>query len=225
MYGHLYSVKLMSPRPRTIPDEAILQATAHIIGKLGPARFTLADVAGEVGLSPATLVQRFGSKRGLLLALAGSSVDEVDACFAALRAAHPSPLDALHAAATEMAGHVESPESLANHLAFLQIDLSDPEFHRLALENSELVTAGYRRLIDDAVAASELVPCDTARLARAVGAVSGGSLIAWAIARKGSVMDYVRHDVETLLAPYRVAVGAQAPTPGIVAIAGRKSKR
>jgi AcrR family transcriptional regulator len=214
----------MSPRPRTIPDEAILQATAHIIGKLGPARFTLADVAGEVGLSPATLVQRFGSKRGLLLALAGSSVAYVDACFAALRASHPSSLDALHAAATEMASHVESPESLANHLAFLQIDLSDPEFHRLALENSELVTAGYRTLIDDAVAAGELLPCDTARLARAVGAMAGGSLIAWAIARQGKVIDYVRHDVETLLAPYRAPGGTQVMKRGGSRTAGGKSK-
>jgi len=215
----------MSPRPRTVPDEAILQATAHIIGELGPARFTLADVAGEVGLSPATLVQRFGSKRGLLLALAGSSVAYVDACFAALRASHASPLDALHAAATEMASHVESPESLANHLAFLQIDLSDPEFHRLALENSELVTAGYRTLIEDAVAAGELAPCDAARLARAVGAMAGGSLIAWAIARDGKVIDYVRHDIETLLAPYRANDGRPTPTPGLARPAARKTRR
>ena len=47
----------MTPRPRTIPDEAILEATGRVIGQLGPARFTLADVATEVGLSPATLVE------------------------------------------------------------------------------------------------------------------------------------------------------------------------
>jgi AcrR family transcriptional regulator len=193
----------MSPRPRTVPDEDILSATATIIGRLGPSRFTLADVGREVGLSPATLVQRFGSKRGLMLALAGSSVDVIEDCFAAIRAEHPSPVDALLAAATFMAGMVESPESLANHLAFLQIDLSDDDFHRLALASHRKNLDGYRALLDDAVAGGELVPCDTVRLARAVSAVSGGSLIGWAIQREGSVVEHVRQDLRTLLEPLR----------------------
>jgi AcrR family transcriptional regulator len=194
----------MSPRPRTVTDEEILGATARAISRLGPARFTLADVARDVGLSPATLLQRFGSKRDLLLALAGLGVDSVDACFDAVRAAHPtSPLAALVEAATEMTRHMQTPEELANGLAFLQIDLSDPDFHRLALENSNLIQAGYRALLDDAVAAGELLPCDTTRLARAVGAISGGSPIAWAIHREGSAEGWVREDLATLLGPYR----------------------
>ena len=195
----------MTPRPRTVPDGQILDAAARAIGRLGPSRFTLADVAAEVGLAPATLVQRFGSKRGLMLAVAGSSVAFIDGCFAAIRAEHPSPLAALRVAATHMASMVESPESLANHLAFLQIDLSDPEFHALALASHRRTDAGYRALLDDAVAAGELVPVDTARLARAVAATAGGSLIAWAILREGDVGTFVRDDVDTLLAPYRRA--------------------
>ncbi|MCA1563440.1 MAG: TetR/AcrR family transcriptional regulator, partial [Acidobacteria bacterium] len=42
-------------------------AAIQVMARLGPVRLTLADVAREIGLSPATLVQRFGSKRGLLL--------------------------------------------------------------------------------------------------------------------------------------------------------------
>jgi AcrR family transcriptional regulator len=203
----------MSPRPRTVTDGQILEATGRIIGRLGPARFTLADVAAEIGLAPATLVQRFGSKRGLMLALAGSSVEFVDACFARIRDANPAPLAALRVAATHMASMVESPESLANHLAFLQIDLSDPDFHALALDNHLRIEAGYRALLDDAVAAGELAPCDTARLARAVGAVAGGSLIGWAITRGGDVVTHVREDVDTLLAPYAAAAARTSAAP------------
>jgi AcrR family transcriptional regulator len=198
----------MSPRPRTIADADILTAANRAIGRLGPARLTLADVAREAGLAPATLVQRFGSKRGLLLALVQTGSDGVDACFDAVRAAHRSPLAALVAAATDMTRHVKSPEELANGLAFLQMDVSDPEFHRIAVENSRRMTAGYRRLLDEAVAARELAPCDTARLARAVGAVSAGSLIGWAILRAGPADRYVRTDLMTLLAPYRQSKGA-----------------
>ena len=76
----------MSPRPRTVSDEAILAATARMIGRVGPVRLTLADVGGEVGLSPATLLQRFGSKRGLLIALVEQSVHGVDRSFRDRRA-------------------------------------------------------------------------------------------------------------------------------------------
>src|SRR5215212_10096445 len=113
----------MPGRPRTASDVTILAAASRAIARLGPARLTLADVAREVGLAPATLVQRFGSKRGLLLALASASSGSADACFVMYRERHPSPADALLASATHMAQFVDTPEELANHLAFLQIDL------------------------------------------------------------------------------------------------------
>jgi AcrR family transcriptional regulator len=190
-------------RPRTVSDADILNAAGRAIIRLGPVKLTLADVAREVGLAPATLVQRFGSKRGLLLALAESAAASVGDCFAAVRAAHPKPLEALIAAATEMTRHIQSPEEMANHLAFLQIDLSDPDFHRLMLSSSQRIEAGYRALLDEAVAAGELTPCDTARLARAVGALSGGSLLGWAVHRRGTADAWVRDDLATLLDRYR----------------------
>ncbi|MFD8888404.1 helix-turn-helix domain-containing protein [Streptomyces erythrochromogenes] len=60
-------------RPRGVEDAVILRAAVRVMGRVGPAGLTLAAVAGEVGLVPGTLVQRFGSKRGLLLALADRS--------------------------------------------------------------------------------------------------------------------------------------------------------
>jgi AcrR family transcriptional regulator len=200
----------MSPRPRTIDDGAILEATATVISRLGPSTFTLADVAQVVRLSPATLLQRFGSKRGLMLALARSGVDGIDSCFRAVRAAHPRPLDALTAAATEMTRHVDTPEEMANHLAFLQIDLRDPEFYQLMLEHSARILAGYKAFLDEAVAAGDLVRCDTRRLARAVGAMAGGSLISWAVVRDGTAEAFVRKDLETLLAAYRTKTARKA---------------
>jgi AcrR family transcriptional regulator len=201
----------MSPRPRTVDDGAILEAAARTISRLGPSNFTLADVARAVQLSPATLVQRFGSKRGLMLALAEQGVAGVDACFAAVRAAHRAPLDALVAAATEMTRWVDTPEEMANHLAFLQIDLSDPEFYRLMLENSTRILAGYKALLDDAVNTGDLSTCDTRRLASAVGSMAGGSLIAWAVMRQGTAEQFVRKDLQTLLAPYKTSRRPRRP--------------
>jgi len=191
------------PRPRITSDQQILEAAYRVMSRGGPTDFTLSVVAREAGVSPATLIQRFGSKRGLLLALARGSAESIDDCFAMVRAAHASPLDALVAAATMMARSTKSPEEMANSLAFLQIDLSDPDFHRLILESSRRSLEGYRALLDEAVAAGELEPCDTPRLARAVASLSGGSMISWAILREGTAEEWARADLETLLAPHR----------------------
>lgn len=211
----------MSPRPRTISDDDIFAAAHRAMIRLGPSALTLADVAKEAGISAATLVQRFGSKRGLLLAVStAAAAGSMDACVDMLRQKTASPLEMLIEAAMFMALTVETPEAVANHLGFfLQVDLSDPDFYPHTLEMSRQMDAAYRRLADEAVAAGELMPCDTTALARAIGAIAAGSLIGWAVYRKGRPADWVRRDVETLMAPYR----ASQPRPNLPQV--RKKRR
>jgi AcrR family transcriptional regulator len=192
----------MSPRPRLASDQAILAATARAMTRLGPARLTLADVAREIGLSPAALVQRFGSKRGLLLAFASQGPEGNAQIFEAIRKAHRPPIQRLLALADCMSDLGRTPEEISNSLAFLQIDLTDPEFHRFALATSEGIHDGIRRLVSDAIRAGDLVRCDAGRLARALQATLNGSLLNWAIHRKGSLRNWIRRDVEMVLRPY-----------------------
>jgi len=193
-------------RPRTVSDEDLVHATIRIMGRLGPVKLTLAAVAEEAGVTAATLVQRFGSKRALMLKIAAEAAGSGDACFEMVRAAHPgSPLAALIAAAAAMAQMAATPEELANSLAFLQIDITDPEFHVHTLALSKRNVAGYRALLKEAIAAGELTPHDTGRMARAINALAAGSLINWAIFREGTADRWVRKDIDTLLAPYRVS--------------------
>ena len=198
----------MSPRPRTVTDADILIAAGRVISTAGPTRTTRHHVARALAHSAAALVKRIRSGRGLLLALSRQAVESVDACFAAVRTAYPAPLDAFVAAALEMTRYVQTPEEVANHLAYLQIDLSDPEFYALMKENSKRIEAGYRRLLNEAVQAGALARCDTARLARAVGAMVTGSLLGWAIDRRGTAEAFVRADLAMLLDRYRVARGS-----------------
>jgi AcrR family transcriptional regulator len=192
-------------RPKTIPDAAVVEAASRVITRLGPSEFTLADIAREAGLAPATLMQRFGSKRGLLLALARTAAEGAGDCFARVRAENRSPLKALFASFQEMACMAETPEALANTLAFLQIDLTDPEFRRWTLMNSRATLAGFQALLEDAIQAGELQPCDTEGLARLIQAAAHGSMVSWAFHQEGPVKDWMRRDMELLLAPYRAA--------------------
>jgi AcrR family transcriptional regulator len=193
----------MSPRPKLVEDAALLAGTARVIERLGPVRLTLADVAKEVGLAPATLVQRFGSKRGLLLAVARQGAGSVREEFARIRAAHRSPLAALAGVAECMAQMARTPQALANGLAFFQIDIADREFHRLALQHARQFRAELRAILDEAVRAGELRQCATARLANALQGLIGGSLMNWAIHREGKAAAWIAADLETLLRPLR----------------------
>ena len=193
----------MSPRPRTTSDEAILAAAYRVVSRLGP-NITLADVSREAGVSPATLLQRFGSKRGLLLALTAGASGSVGAEFARIRDAHRSPLAAVYAVGDCMAVMAGTPEIMANSLAFLQIDLTDPEFHTHAHRHSRATQAEMKTLLDAAVRAGELRRANTARLARALQSLMGGSLLQWAIDRDGTAAERIRADFDALLGPLRL---------------------
>jgi AcrR family transcriptional regulator len=194
----------MSPRPRETSDEAILAATARVMQRRSPAELTLADVAKEAGVVPATLIQRFGTKRSLLLATVKTAPAAVPAQFAAARAKYASPLQALIELFVDCSGFASTPEAVANGLAYLQIDLTDPEFRAITLAQFKATRRETCKLLDAAIAARELFPCDTADLARLIQQVNGGSMLDWAVFRQGTLSNWVRHDLEALLRPLRV---------------------
>jgi AcrR family transcriptional regulator len=172
--------------------------------RLGPAQITLADVAKEAGVVPATLIQRFKTKRGLLLAACRTAPDMVPRQFAEARAKYSSPLAALVEVYADCTGFAPTPEAVANGLAYLQVDLTDPEFHAVTLAQYRVYTEETRRLLDEAVAARELLSaCDTGEIARLLQQLNGGAVLGWAVCREGTLADWVRRDVEALLQPYR----------------------
>lgn len=193
-------------RPRTTSDEAILAATARALGRMGPGRLTLGVVAEESGLSPATLIQRFGSKRGLLLALARRAQEGVREPFQRARREHQDPIDALHAALADLAKDVRTPEEMANSLAFLQLDVTDPDFREHAAAHTRAMRDQIAALLREASTAGLLAPgTDAERLARAVQVAYNGTLIVWALTGEGEggLVAALREAVGDLLAPYR----------------------
>lgn len=193
----------MAGRPRGLDDATILRAAADVIGRIGPARLTLAAVANEVGLVPGTLIQRFGSKHGLLVALARHSAQTVDAHYERLRAGHDSPLAALAALLTDSMAPMTTPETFANHLAFLCLDLTDPELHEHALTIHQARSRAIESLVAEAVEEGELrASTDTALLTALVQAILTGTSLNWAVDREGTLPDRLRHALDALLAPH-----------------------
>src|SRR5690606_11546328 len=71
------------PRPKLHSDETILAAAQKVLLTRGPSNFTLSDVAREVGISRAALIQRFTDKATLHLRVMERATREVRDYFAA----------------------------------------------------------------------------------------------------------------------------------------------
>ncbi len=194
----------MSPRPRTVEDGEILEACQRVMQRVGPARFTLALVAKEAGLSPATLVQRFGSKRKLLQAFSTSATGQGEHFLAHLRTRFQSPLQMVREFLLCFADMAATPKEMANHLAWLQLDLTDPVMLRSFREMSQENLGILEKLLEESAERGELVPNDSASLARVLMATTTGSLLAWATFREGGAREWLQRDLNIVLGPYLV---------------------
>jgi AcrR family transcriptional regulator len=193
----------MTPRPRKVTDEDVFAAAYRAMTRAGPAELTLAQIAEEAGVTAGALVQRFGSKRGLQVALAEAAAASAGAMIQELRAKHDSPIDAIRDYAGCMAMLAATPEALARNLAYLTQDVSDPDLRKSLLVQSRATRQALKELLDEAVARRELSPrADTEALARTLESVIGGALFSWAIYREGSAKRYLREHVDTVLTPH-----------------------
>lgn len=174
-------------RPRTRTDVEVLTAVLRAVSARGLAQLTLADVAREAGLAPSTLAERFGSKRGLLLAAARHA--------AQARLADGDAVDALVA----LAAGVGDRRAFAHQLALLELDVSDPEFGAAAAEHAARVQGQLAERLGDA------------GLARALHVAYNGSLVLWAQSGSGPLEGTLRADLEAVLRAWGGARAAPSP--------------
>jgi AcrR family transcriptional regulator len=190
-------------RVKTTTDREIVEAAARVIARVGTSSLRLSDVAAEVGLAPATLLQRFKTKQDLLLAVTALRTEEIAADFAERRAVCSSPLEALLSFDPKKRSMINSRQQIANSLACMQLSLTDAGFRH----QMDLLAQTLRReltlLIEDAVEAGELHNCQPEPLARAMMAVFHGSLTWWAVSQEGSAESHIQRDIDTLIGPYR----------------------
>jgi AcrR family transcriptional regulator len=193
----------MAGRRQKVTDDEVFAAAQRAMSRRGPHELTLADIAAEAGVTSGRLVQRFGSKRELLVALSARFAGSAGRIFAGLRAAHRSPLATLRAYAACMADLAHTPDALLRNLAYLQLDLADEVLRSHLVENARATRREIEGLIADAVAAGDLRrDVDVLSLARTVEVVIGGSLMAWATHREGHAAEWIRRDLEAVLAPW-----------------------
>ena len=195
----------MSPRPQKVTDEDIYLAAQRAMSEVGPGELTLAHIAAEAGVTAGLLVQRFGSKRDLLLKLSEQFSGGTSEMFAELRRGRRSPLAALRAYSDCMAHMAANPAAFARNFAYLQIDLTDPDFRKHLVKHARATRLELQKLIKEAIDAGELsADTNAGQLARTVEAVVGGSMLSWAFYQEGTAVKWMRHDLDAVLKPYLI---------------------
>ncbi|WP_207481552.1 TetR/AcrR family transcriptional regulator [Arenibaculum pallidiluteum] len=134
-------------RRRTIPDDVALAAVLDLVRRVGPEGVTFAAAAVETGLSGATLVQRYGSRDGMVRAAILLAWDALDARTAELDGtAAPTPRGAVEMLVGLSHGYADA-DSFADGLLLLREDLRDPVLRqRGAIWGAALERALDRRL-------------------------------------------------------------------------------
>ena len=177
-------------RPRTISDQRIVEAAGAVIARRGPG-FTLAEVAREAGVAVGSVSGRFGSKHGLLVALAKANTEDVVAAMRAVARAADSPVVAFREAAVTAYAGLGDPHAAANHLGQLGVDIGDPELRALLGEHFTALEAELAKL-----AAAAGLPAGAARV---VQGLLGGIALDWSIRPQGTLTDRLRADVTMVL--------------------------
>lgn len=179
------------PRSKTLSDDEILERALPVMGRAGPTGFRLTDLAAEIGLSPATLLQRFGSKRKLIERAFARDNERFARWIADLPEGRGMAATlGVYRAATEDV-HAPDPE-LADHLLWLREDIRDPTFNAMARARFTLFRAAILKRLPPTRLPREEV-------ASLLDAQCHGAIMQWAIEPKGSLTGHVMKSLTAVL--------------------------
>lgn len=190
-------------RPRKVSDDEVYAAAMRVMSRVGPGELTLALIARDAGVTPGALVQRFGSKRQLLVTMSRLLGTGTREFFQQLRDQAGSPIDVVRAYADCMAGMAVTPASLLRNFAYLQADLADPDIRRHLVAQSRAVRRELTTLLEEAASRGELARgTDVGSLARNIEALISGALLTWAFHEHGTAAAWLRSHIDALLRPH-----------------------
>ncbi len=176
-------------RQKTIPDETVLDTILETLRETGPAGLTFVRAAKAAGLSPATLVQRYGDREALLEATLLRAWDRLDAeTEAADATAAPTPAGAI-AFLLRLMPTENAERDATDGLLLLREDIRNPTLRRRgAAWGNRVAEALGRRLSSDAG--------EGRRLGWEMASVWQGALVWWAFTRSQPAGETIREALE-----------------------------
>jgi AcrR family transcriptional regulator len=182
--------------------EQIIAAAIDVFGEFGFAGGSVRSIAERVGVSHAALLQHFGSKEGLLMAV----LAEWDRQTVEARLADASGLEYFRRLPEVMGAHLEHPGLLAlfTTIAAEASSASHPaaEFIRRRYATNIATLAGHLQCAVDAGEVVDLSPAEVEVEARLVTAILDGIGLQWLLDPSTAVVATVRTYVERSIASW-----------------------
>ena len=180
-------------RPKTLPDIEVLAAAHRLLHERGPDGLTFASLARACGLSASTLVQRFGSKDGLVQGALLHAWDRLDDKTAGLAAAVPRTPDGAVDMLLGLSQDYGGIETYADGLLILREDLRDPILRARGAAWKATLTA----VLEDCFACTPAVPRGLGLL---IAAQWLGSLLWWSFDPSVDVERFVEDNLKRFVA-------------------------
>ena len=196
---HQAEPKRQPGRPRVMTDDAIYMAGLQVLAEVGSERLTLARMARVLGVTPAAVRQRFGSKRGLLVEMARRRIDQTQGRFEAARAAHDSPLEALKAAFVAGLDQISEPKQLANAMSAYTDNVDIDEMREAFATELAVMELHVTQLLALAVEAGEVRGPVTPELVSSVLAAVEGTMFIWALVPRGDLEGRIHQAIDGAL--------------------------
>ncbi len=181
------------PRPKSQTDLQVLQAAHRLIHAEGPEALSFARLAHYCGLAPATLVQRFKSKSGLMQATLLHAWDKLDARTAELAAAMPKTPQGAVRLLVGLSGSYGGIEAYADGLLILREDLRNPVLRLRGTAWRRALT----KALDQCFAGIANAPKDVGLL---MVSQWQGSLLWWGFDPKDDVERFVEAELKRFVA-------------------------
>lgn len=180
------------PRRKQLPDTDVLDRALDVLHTAGPAGLTFAAVAGATSLAPATLVQRFGSKAGLLQRALLHAWDRLEERTTTLGATVDRTPEGAVAFVVGLSAQYGGIGRYADALLVLREDLRDPEVRRRGAAWHRSVVA----VLDSCLAGEPDAPPGAGA---AVATYWQGTLLWWSFDPRVAVTEHVQREVSGFL--------------------------
>ncbi len=165
-------------RPREFANETIFYGVYQALCKKGISKLTINDISDEINLSPAGLLKRFGSKKGILLAYSEFVVELTIKSFEEARMEH-SPMNALKKIYKNAMKLADDPISLANHTSFYLESTSDPDLLAISRKRLDVIDKETQALLKQAINQGEIKECDVNLISTVLQSSVGGAMLIW----------------------------------------------
>lgn len=182
---------------KSIDDQSVLEKALFVISERGPDAFTLADVGKAVGLAPATLMQRFGSKQQLLILAAKQANVKLRQDLEELKKQKlPWDQELIHLVSAIPEGF-GSRQDIANSLGVLKLDMVDPELHPIARHLFESLRERIQELIQKGQAIGQIdASVDPKNITWELDALRHGLVIQWCLSGNDTLQKWLKGGFE-----------------------------